>query len=169
MRADLLLDHDRGARENLVRRSLPRGDRQREVALPGRFDERCIGRERGDGLEHGRKRVVFDLELLGRIDRGVPRLGHDHRDRLTDVGHFRRREQRDRVQPVERLQFAQEPLGRVNLARDADRLGASGDVRRGEDGRDAGHLPRGRRVHGADRRMRVRAADEMRDQRAGHL
>ncbi len=146
MRAQLLFDHDRRAGERFVGQALLGRDRQREVIRPAGLEERRVGGEGRDRVEDDRQRFVVDLDLLRRIDRRVAVFGDDHGDRLTDVGHFRRREQRDRVQSIEGLQLAQEPLGCVDLARDADRLGASRDVRRGEDGDDAGHRARGGHV-----------------------
>ena len=169
MGTELLLDHDGRGREGLLGSALSRGDRQREVALPARLDQRRARCEGGDRIEHRRKRLVLDLDLLGRIDRRVAALGDDQGDRLPDVGHLRRREQWDRVEAVQRLQLAQQPLGSVDFAGDADRLGAACGVRGSEHRDDARHRPSRRHVDRAERRVRVRTSDEEGRQRSRDL
>jgi hypothetical protein len=70
---------------------------------------------------------------------------------------------------IQRLQLAQQALGRVHFAGDADRLGARVHLGRRIDRDDAGQRACGNGIDAADARVRVRAANEVRDERALHL
>jgi hypothetical protein len=77
-------------------------------------------------VDDRRQRLVVDLDLLRGVERLRERVGDDQRDRLADVGDLLLREERRRVNAIERLQLAQQLLRRVRFAGDADRRGFPG-------------------------------------------
>ena len=87
--AQLAPDHDVGAGKVLVERA------ERELAVHGDVGRPALGMEhgiagrgdRGFGVDHGRQRLVLDLDQLERVLGDVAALGGDDRDRLADVAH----------------------------------------------------------------------------------
>ena len=163
--AELFLHHHCRAGKGRVRVSLAGGHRQRKIGIPCRLDQRRAGLERFDRVSHHRQVLILDLNQLERIERRDATLGNNHRHRVADVGDFFRREQRDRMQTVERLQFALQTLGRMHLSGHTNGLGGVRCISGGEHTDDTGKGARGACVDADNLCMRMGAADKNRVQR----
>ena len=138
----------RSSRKNDVRADVVEQRWQRRV-------ERV--RDSRDRLE----RLDLDLDELARVLGDGAALGHDHRDRLTGEAHLAVRERRVRRRGQPFGPDRPEPLGATR------RPGVlAGQVRRGQDQRDAGDRARGGGVDAHEPPVWHGAADERRVQRA---
>ena len=127
---------------------------------------RRAGRDRILGLRDCRQRLVLDLDCFRGIARSGQGLGHDQRNRLTDMAHLAEREHRPR-RVVPRLAIAaDERRGAGNITETV----RPNVISRGHQP-DSSHAPRCGAVDALDARVRHRRAQHegMRHARQGDV
>lgn len=147
-------DHQVGLGERTVDVAEVEGPLVGEVRAVCLVEDRRVGGERLDRVDQRWQLVELDVDLVDTVLGGVPRLGDDGDDRLTDVPDLvhGQRVLRDGGGPEV---HARVHLGLAVLARDHRD--------------DAGHLQRPRDVDRADVGVRHGAAQDGRVQHAGEL
>ena len=147
----LAADHVVGVLEGLLDRA------ERERAVRGHVARRVLvqpGRVPGQGggrVRHGREGLVADLDEFRGVFGQVPVGGDDHGHGLADE-----------PGPAGRARV----VGHRRLDRQREGAQFGGHVVGADDGHHAGGVPRGRGVDAVDARVRMRAADDRRGQRA---
>ncbi len=138
------LDHDVGALEHVA--LLAGRDGGCEVRTQLLELLRCVGCERGLGIDDRGQRVVLHDDGLGRVGSGGSCRRDDHRDRVADEADLVGRERRPQDLGVE--------LHQPFVERQAE-------IRGREDGHDTRHRPGLVGVNRHDARVRVRRAHEV--------
>ena len=109
---------------------------EQHVAREGRPDLRSPLLDCGADAGHRRLRLPVDGERFGGIARLFDRIGDDERHRVTDMAHFVLHQDRI-IGHLERI------VGEIEQAR---QMAEARDIVRGQDGCDAWHRLRGRRI-----------------------
>ena len=140
----------RRGREDLFEGRRQHGEPEELVRRPVGIQERCVGRERGQRIDHDRQRIVVDHDELQRVLRDRAARRDDCRDRFPDEPHPVAGEHA----PFERLHTGQrQPV--------CHRPGAGGiEVGLGHDGHDTGKRHRRAHVDAQDPRVGARAAQD---------